>query len=95
MAIAEFDDFNNARSSANDIDTAIASLIAVYDRFGMGYDLYIPLMGTGLSRAGLSIQEAYYLFISSLMKISNRIHGHVHLILRPADRNEINLQKEK
>lgn len=94
LAMAEFDDFNNARSSAENIDVAITSLINVYDRFGLGYDLYLPLMGTGLSRAGLSTQEAYDLLIEILMKNNNRIHGHVHLILRPADRNEITLQKE-
>ena len=89
MAMAEFDDFNNARSSSNDIDSAITSLLNMYDRFGLGYDLYLPLMGTGLSRAGLSMQEAYDLLIGSLRKNSNRIHGQVHLILRPADRDEI------
>ena len=94
MAMAEFDDFNNARSSSEDIDAAITSLLNVYDRFGLGYDLYLPLMGTGLSRAGLSTQEAYDLLIGSLRKNGNRIHGHIHLILRPADRDEIELLKE-
>ena len=94
MAMAEFDDFNNARSSSDDIDAAIASLLNMYDRFGLGYDLYLPLMGTGLSRAGLSPQEAYDLLIESLKKNRNRIHGHVHLILRPADRDEIEQLKE-
>lgn len=94
MAMAEFDDFNNARSSPSDIDAAIASLLNVYDRFGLGYDLYLPLMGTGLSRAGLSTQEAYDLLIDSLMKNRNIIHGRIHLIIRPMDRNEITLQKE-
>lgn len=93
-AMAEFDDFNNARSSSQDIDAAINSLLNMYDRFGLGYDLYLPLMGTGLSRAGLSTQEAYDLLIGSLRKNSNRIHGQVHLILRPADRDEIELLKE-
>ena len=94
MAMAEFDDFNNARSSSDDIDAAITSLVNMYDRFGQGYDLYLPLMGTGLSRAGLSTQEAYDLLIDSLKKNSNRIHGHVHLILSPSDRDEIELLKE-
>lgn len=94
VAMSEFDDFNNASSSAGDIDAAVASLLNVYDRFGLGYDLYLPLMGTGLSRAGLSTQEAYDLLIESLRKNSDSIHGHVHLILRPEDRNEIELLKE-
>ena len=91
VAIAEFDDFNNARSSADDIDSAITSLLNVYDRLGMGYDLYIPLMGTGLSRAGLSSQEAYDLLTKSLMKNRSKIRGHIHLILRFEDRCDIKL----
>ena len=94
MAMAEFDDFNNARSIPKDIEAAITSLLNMYDRFGLGYDIYLPLMGTGLSRAGLSTQEAYDLLIESLMKNRNIIHGPIHLILRPMDRNEIKLQKE-
>ena len=94
LAMAEFDDFKNARSSTEDIDAAITSLINIYDRFGLGYDLYLPLMGTGLSRAGLSTQEAYDLLIESLRKNSNRIYGQIHLILRPSDRDEIELLKE-
>ena len=93
-AIAEFDNFNNARSSAANISEAVSSLLDVYDRFGLGYDLYLPLMGTGLSRADLSTQEAYDLLIESMKINSNKIHGHVHLVLRPIDRNLITIQED-
>ncbi|MBR6136426.1 MAG: hypothetical protein IKQ22_08100 [Clostridia bacterium] len=93
-AIAEFDIHNNARSSSEDIDAAITSLLTVYDRFGLGYDLYIPLLGTGLSRTGLSTQEAYDLLIDCLTRNSSLIHGHIHLVIRSTDRNEIKRFKE-
>lgn len=89
MAMAEFDDCNNARSSSNDIKKAIQSLLEVYDRLGLGYDLYLPLMGTGLSRAGLSIPEAYNVIVKSLMSYQDRIHGRIHLIIKQEDRTEI------
>lgn len=94
LAISEFDDYNNARSSSEDIDAAITSLLTVYDRFGLGYDLYIPLLGTGLSRTGLSTQEAYDLLIDCLTRNSSLIHGHIHLVIRSTDRNEIKRFKE-
>ena len=82
------------RSSAANISEAVSSLLDVYDRFGLGYDLYLPLMGTGLSRADLSTQEAYDLLIESMKINSNKIHGHVHLVLRPIDRNLITIQED-
>ena len=94
VAISEFDDYNNARSSFLDIDNALVSLLNVYDRVGMGYDLYMPLMGTGLSRAGLSLQEAYDLLINGLIRNCSKIHGHVHLILRPDDKKEIMIRSQ-
>jgi len=94
IALSEFDDFNNAVSSSDDIDAAVDSLLSVYDRFGQGYDMYLPLMGTGLSRAGLSMQEAYDLLIKNLMENKVKIHGHIHLIIRPEDRIDIILQED-
>jgi hypothetical protein len=93
IAIAQFDDYNNARSSSDDIDKALVSLLNVYDRVGLGYDLYMPLMGTGLSRAGLSLQESYDLLTEALIQNSSKIHGHIHVILRPEDRKEISIKE--
>lgn len=93
VAISQFDEFNNARSSSEDINNAIRSIIEVYDRVGMGYDLYLPLMGTGLSRAGLSLQEAYDLMLEEIIRNGNKIHGHIHMVLRPEDRKEIKIKE--
>ncbi len=89
MALAQFDEYNNARSSSTDIDTALVSLMDIYDRIGLGYDLYMPLIGTGLSMAGLSLQESYDLLTRGLIRNSSKIHGHVHVILKPDDRKDI------
>ena len=93
MAMAQFDDYNNARSSFSDIDKALGSLLDVYDRMGLGYDLYLPLMGTGLSRAGLSLQESYDLLTEGLVRNGSKIHGHIHVVLRADDRKEISIKE--
>ena len=89
VAISRFDTFNNARSTSGDINEALRSILDIYDRAGLGYDMYLPLMGTGLSRAGLSTQEAYDLLTEQLICNSSKIHGHIHIILKPEDRREI------
>ena len=93
MAMAQFDDNNNARSSSVDIDKALTSLLNVYDRVGLGYDLYMPLMGTGLSRAGLSLQESYDLLTEGLVRNGSKVHGHIHLVLRPEDKKDIEIKE--
>ena len=93
-AVSEFDEFNNAQSSPEKIDISIRSILRMYDKVGQGYDLYIPLIGTGRSRAGLSIKGAYALLTRSIVENGDLIHGHIYLVLRPEDRNEIELQEE-
>ena len=88
-AIAEFNEQNNAGCCPEDIEHAMDVLIEIYDKYGQGYDLYLPLMGTGRSRSGLSMQAAYKLITRKFAENQNRIHGRVHLVIRPEDRNDI------
>ena len=89
IAIAAFDKFNNARSVPADIEKSILSLIEVYDRHGQGYDMYVPLMGTGRSRSGLSPNESYRLMKELFIDNIKMIHGHIFLVIKPEDRAEI------
>lgn len=89
LAVSEFDKINKAKSDPKMIDTAVKSLLQSYDKFGQGYDMYIPLIGTGRSRTGLSITGAYDLLKDCLIHNSDLIHGHIYLVLRPEERTEI------
>jgi len=89
VAISEFDEMNNAKSDPEIIDTALRSLLKTYDTVGQGYNLYMPLMGTGRSRAGLSINGAYHLLKNSIINNAQLIQGHIYLVLRQEDRPEI------
>ena len=65
LAVSEFDKNNVAHSNYNDIDKAIITLLEKYNSIGQGYDMYVPLIGTGRSRAGLSNKGSFQLLKKS------------------------------
>lgn len=89
LAISEFDESNRAQSTPDKIKTSICSLLRLYDRIGQGYDLYMPLMGSGRSRTGMSIREAYKLLTDAIIENRSFIQGHLHLVVRPEDMKKI------
>lgn len=91
LAISDFDKNNNARSEKEKIKAALEKLLEFYDCKGQGYDLYIPLMGTGRSRAGLSHQESFDLIKEVLRKNEGLIQGHIMIIAEPKVLEELNI----
>ncbi len=83
LAVSTFDENNVAHSSSDEISWSIKKLIEFYDVNGQGYSLYIPLIGTGRSRANLSYKESFKLISDELIKNCNRIHGTVNIIALP------------
>lgn len=94
LAVSVFDENNNAHSSKEYIKKAIEELVCYYDKKGQGYDLYLPLIGTGMSRADLSYQESYDLIVDTLMKNKNRISGKINIVIQPGIIGTINIGKE-
>ena len=95
VATAAFDEKNNAHSTNEEIKTALTELLKIYDNFGQGYPLYIPLFGTGRSRAGLSYQESFDLIKQTLIENKNRIHGHIKIVVVSDVLEEIILYKSE
>ncbi len=93
LAIADFDDYNIAHSTVKNIDFAVKKLLEKYNSVGQGYNLYLPLLGTGRSRTGLSIKEAYELLKDAFMARTNMIQGHIIVVVRPEDSDEIDILK--
>lgn len=89
LAIAEFDERNVARSRPENIEIALSSLLQVYNEKGQGYSMYIPLMGTGRSRTGMSIQDAYEMMKSCIVRNKHLIQGHVYLVISRDNLSEI------
>ena len=95
LAISDFDEKNNAQSTKRNIQIAIEKMIDYYDRKGQGNDLYMPLMGTGLSRAGLSHQESLDLIIKTLCNNTKKISGGINIVVQPIILKGLTIRKEK
>ena len=83
LAISDFDKNNNAQSEMEKIKKALECLLSFYDIRGQGYQLYLPLMGTGRSRAGLSHQESYDLIKKVLLDNERLLQGHITIVAEP------------
>ena len=94
LAISKFNAKNKAYSSKRDIQTAIIKLLKYYDDKGQGYDLYIPLMGTGMSRAGLSDQESFDLIVTTLLKNKKLLQGKINVVVQPSVMDSLAIRKE-
>ncbi len=81
IAISEFDENNNAHSSKEEIVHCVNELSIFYDRYGDGHDIYIPLMGTGKSRAAVSLQESYDILVECYKNNPSRLQGNISIVI--------------
>lgn len=92
LAISSFDEDNRATSSAEDIGKAIADLLSFYDSMGQGLDMYLPLLGTGRSRAGLGYQESLELIVGTCMDNRSSLLGKVTIVASPEAMKELSIE---
>ena len=81
LAISDFDEKNKAHSSAELIEKSIERLLEYYDDVGQGYELYLPLLGTGKSRAQLSSKASCDMIKNTVMKNSNIVNGIINIVV--------------
>ncbi len=98
LPISEFDENNNARSSRLTLENAIVDLLKFYDLHDQGETLYLPLMGTGLSRVGLNHNESLKLIKDTMMKNKEYLNGTINIVvfnddIEKFEGNEYGIQK--
>lgn len=90
-ALSEFNENNNAQSSKRNVIQCISRILEAYDSKGQGYDIYIPLMGTGQSRAGLTHTESLQITKSVLIQNTELIRGTVNVVIYGGDRDKVTI----
>jgi len=98
LPISEFDKNNTAHSSVSSLEKAIIELLKFYDLHDQGETMYIPLIGTGLSRAGLNHNDSFKLIKDTMLKNKEHINGTINIVLYEKDigkfeGNEYGIQK--
>ena len=91
LALSEFDENNNAQNTKEELVQTITKLIDFYDQHGNGLDIYVPLMGTGQSRTGLSKEESLEVTTSLFRLYKEKIHGCANIIVYSKDRDKVSL----
>ena len=91
LVVSKFNQYNNAQSSKRDIRNAIDSLIDYYDSKGQGEPIYVPLVGTGSSRAGLSHEQSLKIIKSSVFASEKVINGSMSIVVYSGDRDKVSI----
>ncbi len=92
LAISKMDDKGIARCSEDDLENAVLSLLSFYDRYGQGNQIYMPLIGTGRSRANLTLQESFEKIIGLIKGNRENIHGDITIVALPEKIREIDVE---
>lgn len=91
LASTNFDENNNAHVSVEELEYVINALINFYNQHGQGHELVVPLMGTNLSRAGLTHDDSLRIISSMFQLYGNMIHGDVRIIIYKGDKDKVTI----
>lgn len=91
LALSEFDQNLNAQCSKEDFISCIQSLMTFYDKNGQGRPIYLPLMGTGLSRVNISPEESLNILANIIKLNRNQIHGEVNIVVFSKQKNTVSI----
>lgn len=89
LAVSTLDVKGGAFSCEEDVRLAMRKLIAFYDRNGQGYSMFVPLVGTGRSRAHLSFSKSCELISEVFIDNSEHIQGDVRIVMLPQAWQEV------
>lgn len=91
LALSHFDENLNAQCSKEELLGVITSIIDFYDKNGQGFPVYIPLMGSGMSRANVTPEESLQI-ITDLLKLNRqKIHGEANVVVYSKMKNQISI----
>lgn len=91
VALSEFDENNNAKSSDGDLLTCLASVLEWHRTKGQSANLYVPVMGTGSSSMGLDHQESFDRTIAFFRAHAGEVRGRVTVVVYPGDRGQVSI----
>ncbi len=91
LALSEFNENNKAQASKEEVIKCVEKLLDVYDTSGQGYEMFVPLMGTGRSRAELTHCDSLQIMKSIFLLYNERIHGKINITIYPKDRDKVSI----
>ena len=93
LAISKFDGLNNAQSTKKEVRNATESLIDYYDKNGQADPMFIPLMGTGKSRANMTHIQSFNVIKSCILTSEKSITGEINIVVYSKDKERVSIFK--
>lgn len=91
LVISKFDLNNKAQVTKRKLRDCIESLLDFYDKQGQGDTLYIPLVGTGRSRAGLTHKQSLDIIKSCILTSEKQINGSIEIVVYNSDKDKVSI----
>jgi len=92
LALSEFDAKNNAQNTQEELRKTILTLIEFIGNYSQGYDVYIPVMGSGNSRTGIDDQTALELLSSNLKLNRRSLRGKINVVVYEKNRDKVKIE---
>lgn len=91
LAISNFDGTNKAQSNRKIVTDAFDELLEFYDTHGQGNPLYVPLLGTGRSRTGITHVRSFKMLKSSILRSEEQINGQINIVIHNKEKHKISI----
>ncbi len=85
VALSELTDRKQAHATDENVSLCLDYILAEYDISGQGSPLFLPLMGTGRSRAGLTVSQSLSLIEEKLLGSISKVHGEMNVVVYRKD----------
>ena len=89
LVVSKFDSNNNAHATKKQIRESIDDLIEFYSKKGQSDTMFIPLIGTGSSRANLTHDQSFKMLKSSITV--TKINGKIDIVVYNGDQNKVSI----
>lgn len=91
FALSELDENNKAQCSEHDFVDGLVRLIDLYDDIGQGFEMFVPLVGTGMSRVNIQHQEALQKIKATFELHRSKIKGTVNIVIYNKDSDKVSI----
>lgn len=91
FALSELDENNKAQCTECDFIDGLVQLIDSYDEMGQGFEMFLPLVGTGMARTNIQHQDALRKIKAIFELYRSKIKGTVNIVIYSRDSDKVSI----
>lgn len=91
LALSRFDENNNAQCTKDEFILSMRKLIDFIDKNSQGLPVYMPLMGTNLSRANMTHKESLQAMVALIKLYADKLKSEINIVIYDGDRDKVTI----